>query len=151
MSLDSLFSTENMIVAAASMVAVLLAVFVHYEVLSRLYHWLPRLGNRPRPRMLLLVLVIFITHNVEIWLFTVIYWLVLVQGGIGGISSDAGMPELFDLVYFSAVTYTTVGYGDLAVTGPARILAGTEGLLGLILITWSASFTFFEWRRNFSD
>lgn len=50
-------------------------------------------------------------------------------------------------MYFSAITYTTVGFGDFVPTGPVRFLAGTEALTGFLLITWSASFTFLEMRR----
>ena len=52
-----------------------------------------------------------------------------------------------DFVYFSAITYTTVGFGDYVPTGPIRFLAGTEALTGFLLITWSASFTFLEMQR----
>lgn len=151
MNMGSLFSTDNFIVAAGTLVTVLLVVFLHYEVLNRMYHWLPRLSHKPRPRMLLLILVIFAAHTVGVWLFSGMYWLLLVPGEMGGISTESEIPTMFDLVYFSAATYTTVGYGDITVTGPMRILAGTEGLLGLVLITWSASFTFFELQRQWRD
>jgi hypothetical protein len=65
---------------------------------------------------------------------------------------SGGSPGLLDAVYFSAVTYSTVGYGDMVPLGPIRFLAGTQSLVGLVLITWSASFTFLEmerfWRRS---
>jgi len=50
-------------------------------------------------------------------------------------------------VYFSAVTYSTVGFGDVIPTGPLRFLVGTEALTGFVLITWSASFTYLEMQR----
>jgi hypothetical protein len=58
---------------------------------------------------------------------------------------------LLDAVYLAAGTYTTVGFADLVPVGPIRFLAGTMALTGLVLITWSASFTYLEmerfWRR----
>jgi hypothetical protein len=45
------------------------------------------------------------------------------------------------------VTFTTVGAADAHVSGPIRFLFGTESLAGLLLITWSASFTFLEMER----
>ena len=45
----------------------------------------------------------------------------------------------------SAVTFTPVGYGDITPGGPIRVLAGTEALLGLMFITWSASFSYLIW------
>ena len=45
------------------------------------------------------------------------------------------------------MTYTTVGFGDLAPVGAVRFLSGTEALTGFVLITWSASFTYLEMER----
>jgi hypothetical protein len=36
-------------------------------------------------------------------------------------------------LYFSLITFTTIGYGDLLPTGFLRILAGFEGFLGITL------------------
>jgi hypothetical protein len=38
-----------------------------------------------------------------------------------------------DVAYFTLVTFTTIGYGDLAPTGGFRIIAGIEGFIGIIL------------------
>ena len=42
--------------------------------------------------------------------------------------------------------------GDLVPTGPIRFMAGMESVTGLLLITWSASFTYLEmvryWRND---
>ena len=54
---------------------------------------------------------------------------------------------LLDAIYFSATTFTTLGYGDLAPVGPIRFLSGTAALTGLVLISWSASFTYLEMER----
>lgn len=35
--------------------------------------------------------------------------------------------------------------------GPARLLSGFEAMLGLVLIAWTASFTYFEMERNWSE
>ncbi len=59
----------------------------------------------------------------------------------------AAGPQLFDAVYLSASTFTTIGFGDITLSGPIRFLCGTEGLIGFILITWSASFLFLEMER----
>ena len=41
----------------------------------------------------------------------------------------------------------TLGLGDLSPVGTVRLLAGMESLTGLLLITWSASFTYLEMSR----
>ena len=68
----------------------------------------------------------------------VVYWLAawtsprfaLMSGGqpIAG-----GLRGLLAALYFSAVTATSVGYGDIVPAGAARILAVVEGIAGLIL------------------
>ena len=40
----------------------------------------------------------------------------------------------WDAVYFSTVTFTTLGYGDYWPLGVARLLAGAEALLGAFLM-----------------
>lgn len=50
-------------------------------------------------------------------------------------------------VYVSAVTHSTVGYGDFVPKGPIRSLLGTEAVSGFLMITWSASFAYLEMAR----
>jgi hypothetical protein len=68
-----------------------------------------------------------------------------------GIVAGAHPLSLLDAVYMSAVTYTTVGFGDLAPIGPIRFIAGTVALTGFVLITWSASFTYLEMTRDWRE
>ena len=51
-------------------------------------------------------------------------------------------PDAESSFYFSAVTYTTVGYGDLVPPYSWRLLAGVEGLTGILMCGWSAGFFF---------
>jgi hypothetical protein len=47
-----------------------------------------------------------------------------------------------DFFYYSAITYTSLGFGDIAPQGSLRILAAVEAITGLVLIAWTASFAF---------
>jgi hypothetical protein len=49
---------------------------------------------------------------------------------------------LGDAVYYSFVTFTTLGYGDITLSGSWRILSGIEALNGLLLFSWSAAMLF---------
>ncbi len=52
--------------------------------------------------------------------------------------------------YFSAVTYTTVGYGDLVLPEQWRVIAGVEGLTGILMCGWSTGFLFAVVSRMYS-
>jgi ion channel len=50
------------------------------------------------------------------------------------------MPDMQTSLYFSAVTYTTTGYGDLVLPKEWRLLAGVEALTGILMCGWSTAF-----------
>ena len=52
------------------------------------------------------------------------------------------LPDAEAAFYFAGVTYTSVGYGDLVLAKPWRLLAPVEGLTGIIMCGLSASFFF---------
>jgi hypothetical protein len=52
------------------------------------------------------------------------------------------MPDLDSALYFSAVTYTTVGYGDLVLPAEWRLIGGVEALTGILMCGWSTGFFF---------
>ena len=122
-------------------------VILHYEAfigLNWVLGWLHT--HRRRQRLLVIMLALIVLHIIEIWIFAAgFYWLLLdpMNGHIAGIETI----HFFDEVYFSAVCYTTLGLGDLVPHGAIRLLTATESLVGFLLITWSASFTFFEMER----
>ena len=45
-------------------------------------------------------------------------------------------------LYFSMVTFTTLGYGEITIASDNRILSGLEAINGIILIGWSTAFMF---------
>ena len=55
----------------------------------------------------------------------------------------ASFPDLETAVYFSMVTFTAVGYGDVVITGPWRILAGIEAANGVIIFGWTTALLFY--------
>ncbi len=52
------------------------------------------------------------------------------------------MPDLASALYFSAVTYTTTGYGDLVLPDAWRLVGGVEALTGILMCGWSTGFFF---------
>lgn len=51
--------------------------------------------------------------------------------------SQQVFPDFRTAFYFSSVTYTTVGYGDIILPENWRLFAGAEGLTGILLCGWS--------------
>ena len=50
------------------------------------------------------------------------------------------MSDLPSALYFSAVTYTTTGYGDLVLPEEWRLVGGVEALTGILMCGWSTGF-----------
>lgn len=143
--------TSNLVVMAGTLLAVGAVVLVHYEGLLLLSRGLAlRSDRQPRRKVLYGIFGVLSLHVTEVWIFGFTFWSLLHFPATGSI---AGMAELnlLDAVYLAAVTFTTVGFGDLTPVGPIRFLAGTAALTGFVLVTWSASFTYLEmerfWRR----
>jgi hypothetical protein len=55
---------------------------------------------------------------------------------------ERGMPDLHSALYFSAVTYTTTGYGDLVLPPEWRLVGGVEALTGILMCGLSTGFFF---------
>lgn len=97
----------------------------------------------------LLTLIILGAHMIEIQVYALSYHFISLIDGFGCVVDSSGecVHRWFDLTYYSAAVYTTLGFGDLVPVGPIRILTVTESLVGLALIAWTATFTF----TKFSD
>lgn len=61
--------------------------------------------------------------------------------GIGQLTGEIE-GTFIDQFYFSLMSYTTLGVGDIYPLGPLRIVSGIEALNGFALIGWSASFAY---------
>jgi len=138
------WGTKAIVVAVTASV-VCFCVLLHYEGLSLLSRGLFHFEGRRRRRVLFAIFGVLCAHIVEIWIFGIAYAMLLRSPEFGMAHGLVG--GVLDHVYVSAMTFTTVGSPDTYVTGPIRFLAGTEALTGLVLITWSASFTFLEMER----
>jgi hypothetical protein len=132
-----------------SVLLVGVTILVHYEALrlisGYLLPWLTMV--RPRGRIVFVLMGVFAAHSVEVYIYAVGYWLIEIIGaGVGGaaLAHFDGRPvgDFTSLLYFSSVTYTSLGFGDIVPVGSARLVSGVEALNGLLMIGWSASFTY---------
>lgn len=89
--------------------------------------------QRLRPNIQLFVVIatwIVLLHLVEISAWALLYtW--------GG-----ALRDLQTAFYFSAVTYTTTGYGDIVLPEAWRLGSGVEALTGILMCGWSTGFFF---------
>ena len=133
--------------AIAVTILVALTILTHYEVLRLTSALIPELDwIRPRGRVVVVVFACFAAHTVEVWLFAFAYYLfvdVFALGGFGGVHHGT----FVDDVYFSAVTYTSIGFGDVYPLDNVRLITGVEALVGLLMIGWSASFTYLSMEK----
>jgi hypothetical protein len=103
-----------------------------------LIHWLARarrvLESPSAPRRVVLLLRLFLAivmlHLIQIGLWAGVFW------------GAHELPNVETALYFSLASYTTIGFGDVVVGPGWRVLAGIEGLTGILLIGWSTAFMF---------
>jgi hypothetical protein len=114
-----------------------LCVMIHAVGMTTLLRWVnyvvARAGRRYWFMTWMLVRTagfIILLHLVEIMIWGFFY-----------VWRDA-MPDLASAFYFSAVTYTTTGYGDLVLPKEWRLVGGVEALTGILMCGWSAAFFF---------
>ena len=103
-----------------------------------LLHWLYRArfvlespGIFPRLWLLLRAFACIVSlHLIQVTLWALVFW------------QTRELQTLETAVYFSLTSYTTIGFGDVVLGPRWRVLAGIEGLIGILLIGWSTAFVF---------
>lgn len=76
------------------------------------------------------VIAMLALHGVEIWAFALVYTL---TGAVNGLENA---------LYFSTISYSTVGYNDAHIVAEWRLLGAFESILGVFLLGWSTAFFF---------
>jgi hypothetical protein len=76
----------------------------------------------------LTVFALITIHFVEIWLFAFLYNYVGAQWSFQ------------NSLYFSTISYATIGYNDASIAHDWRMVGALEGILGVILLGWSTAF-----------
>jgi hypothetical protein len=71
---------------------------------------------------------VFALHTAEIWLYAALYL------GLGELKTFEGA------LYFSTVTFASLGYGDIVLSPRWRVLSAIEAANGVILFAWSTAF-----------
>ena len=126
-----------LITISASCILVALTVTVHAIGLASLLRSLLRSNTSPPTRfwpitwlLVRLAWSLILIHLLEISVWAMFY-----------IWQDC-LPDAESAFYFSGVTYTTIGYGDLVLPTPWRALGPVEGLTGILMCGLSAGLFF---------
>lgn len=116
-------------------VMVIMTVLIHLMGLAILMRVLRshsrifrKLTIMPLTLLLAATLGIIAIHTLEIWLYALTY----LQLG--------AFRHFEQALYFSTVTYATIGYGDVVMPHEWRILGSIEGAAGIIMLGWSTAF-----------
>jgi voltage-gated potassium channel Kch len=86
-------------------------------------------GRRSRViAMITVVFGLFVVLTIQIWLWAIIHL------------SIGAFPDIATALYFSTVTFSTLGYGDVLPPEKWRLLAALEAVNGFLLIGWSTAY-----------
>ena len=86
-------------------------------------------GRRSRIlAMLTVVIGTFALLTAQVWLWAIAYYLLDVVG------------DFDTALYFSTVTFSTIGYGDIVPAHGWRLFSALEGVDGFLLIGWSTAY-----------
>jgi hypothetical protein len=138
-------------VLTLTFVLVIVCIIIHYESLTAITAMRQRYENIHRRWIIVLIHWAIVTHIVEISVFACGYAILNQFDSAGMLLHSAGSRS-DDYLYFSAVAYTSLGFGDITPDGPLRFTVVVETLTGLLLIAWTASLVFVEmqssWNRD---
>jgi hypothetical protein len=76
------------------------------------------------------VLWLFLATVLEVWTWSILYVVI------------GALDDFETALYFSTVTFTTLGYGDIVLEKDWRLLASFEAANGLFLFGWSTALVF---------
>lgn len=121
----------QLVLASAMVLVTVIIHLIGLAILLRVLKFHRRVMRSRFTRLTLLLTAtvgLFGIHTVEIWLYAALY---LVLG--------AAYP-FEEALYFSTVTYASIGYGDVLLIKEWRILGAIEGATGIMMLGWSTAF-----------
>lgn len=135
-----------------SILLVALTVAIHAVGTTQWMHFMGRRfvdrdGKIPPNKSLMAVtwtaVILMLLHVIEVAVWAVAYRL---------LSPISSLDTFEKATYFSVVTFTTLGYGDITLPEHEwRMLSGIEALNGILLVGWTTAFLFAVVQRTWSD
>ena len=148
-----------MITGLTAIFFIALTVGLHYKALQFTAYLIePRVARHDFWIAAAIVLMV-LAHLVEIGLFACGWWALMRFGHIqlvmfdpiSGVTAIRDSAAIDDLIYFSGVVYSSLGFGDIIPIGAGRRFAIAESVLGLVLIAWTASYSYLLMQRNWEQ
>lgn len=141
-----------LLASTLAIVMIIIGIIIHNECLQYTTGLLQRLKDYPpRIHVVIGVGMCFIAHIIEIIVYAVFHYALAEHSDIDHSMVDQSL-RFQDFIYFSAETYTSLGYGDIKLLSEnLRFLGGLEAMIGLVLIAWTASFTYFLMEKYWRD
>lgn len=77
--------------------------------------------------------VLLILHLIEVIVWGIAYLF---------LNGSEAMSSFEEAIYFSTVTFASLGYGDVVIDGPWRLLSAIQAMTGLLAFGWSSALMF---------
>lgn len=114
----------------------IVSAFIHIFIISRIVTKLHLSdhfsGKRSAKHQILVVASLFMvligSHTLQIYLWAIMLWLL------------GALPGYEEPIYFTLVTYTALGYGDVVLTPAFRIFGAMISMTGLLMFGMTTAF-----------
>jgi hypothetical protein len=132
--------TLNIVTGLAMMVLTIIIHAVFMVVGVKIVRWRRSHFGDVRKETVKAVLL----SGLTIWLFLAI----VIEAGLWAVlylfnPLITTLPDLETAFYFSMVTFTTLGFGDVVLTGQWRTLASIQAANGVIIFGWTTALVFY--------
>ena len=136
-------------ISAISGLLVIASCMAYYELMYFIWHMVDNIKLPHRLKMFLVLVCIFFVHIVTVLVYGGLYYWMMRHdyGYLFHTSTQAHVHDLSEYIYFSVVTYSSLGMDDVLPSGRVRFLSGAEVLNGMVLIAWSASYTYISMEK----
>jgi hypothetical protein len=132
--------TLNIVTGLAMMILTIIIHSVFMVVGAKIAKWRRSHFGAVRKEAVKAVLLSFLT----IWMFLAI----VIEAGLWSMlyllnPLITALPDLETAFYFSMVTFTTLGFGDVVLIGQWRTLASIQAANGVIIFGWTTALIFY--------
>lgn len=119
----------------AGIILIIITILIHSLVTKFAIHLSKWAKESKRTRMsqisevwiAMLVLIMFFASVVESSIWALVYFQI------------EALPDFETALYFSIVTFTTLGFGDVILMDEWRLLASIQAAIGIIIFGWSTA------------